>query len=342
MIELGRIYKVGDTVPQDSNKSEKWTQKAVNHFETLAESGDLDAKLGLGLLYLTGDLIEIDFEKGSSLIYDAARKGHTKSQYHHAVLLADERFHETVSDRFYFWMRKAAKGGDIEAQKIVAFCSLEGWFRDRNPKESLGWWLKAAEQGDAESRFNAGLMFFKGEGTKKNPKEAFNHWTKAAQEGIAIAHHNLAVMYQNSLGIKKDDTQASRHFSSAKKLGYEPKTNEEETDDSGAVTTEKADGDASEQKNRQKGDSGIRDMVHLGMYLPNEFRVRLIRSSSYAFKGPPSYWDEHPHTDGFGYDEATSVDVIPRRILLESERTLERLERAEELRNWRESQQEGR
>ena len=71
---LGRMYVVGDGVPQDFEEGAKWYRKA-------AEQGDVDAQYNLGNMYVLGDGVPQDFEEAVKWFRKAAEQGDADAQY---------------------------------------------------------------------------------------------------------------------------------------------------------------------------------------------------------------------------------------------------------------------
>lgn len=91
------------------------------------------------------------------------------------------------------WYRRAAEGGDIQAQAFLAAYLEKGSnnAKEENEKrsststreatvegqqqkddcEAFAWWLKAARKGDPEAQFHVGRMLAEGKGTECNLKQ---------------------------------------------------------------------------------------------------------------------------------------------------------------------------
>ncbi len=121
-------------------------KKAYETFFTAAKSGDIDAQMILGEMYLDGIGIKIDHQKA------------------------------------LFWLSKAAKSGDVEAQYLLGFMYDNGLEVAQDSKRAVNWYTKAALQGDVLSQYNLAVIYKEGKGeVKKDMKEAFK-WLSKVQD----------------------------------------------------------------------------------------------------------------------------------------------------------------
>ena len=103
------------------------------------------------------------------------------------------------------WMRKAAEGGDIEAQYSLAGLLRSGAGVKKDLEESTKWYRIAAEQGDARAQNNLGFAYLYGEGVlKKNLKESFKWFKKSADQGHPEGKANMGAFLKEYPEILKD------------------------------------------------------------------------------------------------------------------------------------------
>jgi TPR repeat protein len=126
-------------------------QEAKEAFCLAAKSGDLDAQMILGEMYLDGIGVEVDHQKA------------------------------------FFWLSKAAKGGDVEAQYLLGFMYENGLKVAVNIKRATKWYTEAALQGDVLSQYNLAIIYKEGKGeVEKDMKKAFK-WLAMVQ----VARENV-------------------------------------------------------------------------------------------------------------------------------------------------------
>ncbi len=136
-------------------------------------------------------------------------------------------------------MKRAAEGGNLDAQKMLAIDYNLGWadpmqfaktgynimhptksfseqlkLREDNlclnkdEQESFKWWLKAAESGDAESVYFLGECYSEGRGVAKDVEKAFKLYTTSAEQGYSSAAGMLSAYYQDGVSVIKDHNMA--------------------------------------------------------------------------------------------------------------------------------------
>ena len=141
-----------------------------DEMKALADQGDADAQVNLGVMYDVGD-------------------GVPKSDA------------EAVK-----WYRKAADQGDTGAQHNLGVMYAVGEGVPENDAEAVKWYRKAAEQGLAVSQFELGVMYavgegvpvpefiipwFSEEGAPNNNTRAYVWWSVAKTQGHAQAATNI-------------------------------------------------------------------------------------------------------------------------------------------------------
>ena len=105
---------------------------ALREFRPLAEKGNANAQLGLGLMYAEGKGVAQDYK-------------------------------EAVN-----WIRKAAMQGDVDAQYRLGAIYFNGLGVVQDHKEAVNWFRKAAMQGDVSAKYNLSFMYAQGQGVAKN------------------------------------------------------------------------------------------------------------------------------------------------------------------------------
>ncbi len=156
----------------------------------LAESGYVEAQVGLGNMYFSGNGVQQD---------DAAALN---------------------------WFRKAADQGDAAAQYNLGRMYSGGRGVPQDDVAAVAWYRKAADQGNLSAQSNLGRMYGTGSGVPKDYVAAVGWYRKAAGKGNAIAQYNLAFMYMNGAGVEKDYIQAFKWFNLAASISKEGRIKE--------------------------------------------------------------------------------------------------------------------
>jgi len=148
---------------------------AEDEFRPLAERGDPEAQLNLGLMYEMG--------WGPARNLDAAAA----------------------------WYRKAAEQGNHFAQDSLG--SLLS--RSEQYEEAMQWFLKAAEQGNASAQNNLGYMHSQGRGVPRDPVRAYMWYAIAAEtepEGYgAKARRNMDIVGKTLSAGQKSEALRLAH-----------------------------------------------------------------------------------------------------------------------------------
>ena len=128
-------------------------------FQRLADQGNADAQLKLGLMYHYG----LGVKENDEVAYD--------------------------------WLRKSALQANAEAQYQLANMYVYGFGVPKGEPDpdlqAVQWYFKAALQGHAEAQYNLGLMFLAGKGVQQSQEEGIKWITRAAEQGNPAAQSFL-------------------------------------------------------------------------------------------------------------------------------------------------------
>ncbi len=157
--------------------------RAFEILKPLAEQGDADAQITLGIMYDYGQGVPKD---------DAA---------------ATE------------WYRKAALHGIPTVQHNLGVKYFEGIGIEKDYAEAARWWRMAADLGFAESQYSLGEMHAWGIGPAKDEETAARWYLAAAEQGHMLAQYRLGVMYAAGRGLPVDHDSAYRWLRMAAEQG---------------------------------------------------------------------------------------------------------------------------
>jgi TPR repeat protein len=124
----------------------------------LAEQGDVQAQVNLGLMYYSGQEVPLDYT---------------------------EALH---------WFRKAADRGEAAAQHNLGTIYNQGKGAPQDYKEAVRWYRKAAEQGLAASQGALAEMYYHGRGVPQDYQLAYMWSSLAAAAGDVTATNNRDVL----------------------------------------------------------------------------------------------------------------------------------------------------
>lgn len=138
---------------------------ALREIEPLADQGNADAQIYLGVRYASGQGV-----------------------------LKDDK--EAVK-----WFRLAADQGHADSQTNLGVMYAKGQGVPQDDKEAVKSFRLAADQGHADAQTNLGVMYVKGQGVPQDYKQAMKWVRLAANQENTRAQITLGVMYANGQGV---------------------------------------------------------------------------------------------------------------------------------------------
>ena len=122
-----------------------------SEIERLANQGDADAQLELGVMYFDGDGVTQDYIKSA------------------------------------YWLEKAAEQGHVIAQARLGYMYYSGDYIAQDYAKATYWTEKAAEQGKGSAQYLLGMMYYNGEGVTQDKQKACRLYRAAADKNIQEA-----------------------------------------------------------------------------------------------------------------------------------------------------------
>ena len=184
---IGYLYENGI----DFDKS---TSRAINYYKRVinAESSDiLDqyainmANTRLGLLYIKGQGVEVDYEAAMEYFTKAAENSYAPAMYYLGQIYEN------------------------------------GIGLDKDYEEAMNYYLQAAEFDYAPALNQIGYMYYNGYGVDVNFSSAVYYQKLAALQGYAPAQVNLGYLYENGYGVEQNLQTALSYYELASEAGYE-------------------------------------------------------------------------------------------------------------------------
>jgi len=120
--------------------------------------------------------------------------------------------------RAFYWLQRAALGGDVESQPVVADLYREGRGVQRDYTEAARWYA-SADDCDPYAAWRLGRMLESGE-AGPNFTLAAKLYAKAARRGFAAAQNSLGNLYLSGVGVPVNYTRALRLYRAAAAQGY--------------------------------------------------------------------------------------------------------------------------
>jgi prolyl 4-hydroxylase len=180
-LQLAMAWMTGRGVSgQDTAKGRHWLEKA-------SDSGNVEAKRFLGLIYLRGMDVVPDFAKAVALLEDASRYGDAEAAFSLASFLGGARDDWYNADKAIEWLNKAAVAGLPRAQCHLGYCLQHGVLTGQNSLEAVKWFARAAAAGDAGAMLALAEHFQAGAMLPQDSVRAYGLANAAAQKGWSVA-----------------------------------------------------------------------------------------------------------------------------------------------------------
>lgn len=135
------------TLEQAQKPVEKVAQDANDPVLLLAEQGDAEAELKMGLRHTTFAWGDKDDRKAVQWFEKAAQHGQVEAQFRYGAALLEGQGVVQEYKEAFFWLEKAAQGGNAEAQYAIGEMYREGIGTDSNAEQAYLWFNLAASQG---------------------------------------------------------------------------------------------------------------------------------------------------------------------------------------------------
>ena len=181
---------------------------------------DPAAQTRLGWMYLGGQGVSKDADKGLQWMLRAGRQGYAPAQnalgwfFAHGMGVPQDDV-EAVG-----WFRKAAVQGDMLAQNNLGWMIEHGRGGSRDDREAASWYARSAAKGHVRGELHYGLMLRDGRGKRKSPAVAAKWISKAAERGDAESQWEWAQMLAGGQGVRKNRAAALQWYEKAAAKGY--------------------------------------------------------------------------------------------------------------------------
>jgi TPR repeat protein len=173
----------GPTGDSPRVKSGLASRQELTLLRRAAEQGNVEAQWQLGLLYASGEGLDLNFVEAASWIERAAEQGFVRAQSVLAWLYANGLGVEHDDGKAGYWYRRAAEQGSAKDQYMVATMYRFGRYGvGRDPAAMIQWYQLAAQQGFAPAQLALGLLLVQGKELLPDYETAFQ-W-------LSLAHVN--------------------------------------------------------------------------------------------------------------------------------------------------------
>lgn len=155
------------------------------------------------------DRAVIDYEAGrlapaQSAFEALAARGLPAAQFNLAVMHLRRELPDANVATARRWLLRAAEGGFVTAQVLLAQALENGDLGARDLPLALHWYEVAATGGSVDAKVAMGTAFYLGRGVAKSPADAARWFREAAAAGDVGAQYLLASMYEQGDGVARD------------------------------------------------------------------------------------------------------------------------------------------
>jgi localization factor PodJL len=197
----------------------------LDKLKALANSGNANAELLLGLRLLDGDGMAVNEAEAAKWLERAANQNVALAAYRLGTLY--ERGHGVPADprRAAQWYATAATAGNYKAMHNLAVAYANGAGVKRDLVVAAQWFMRAANLGLADSQFNLAVLYERGMGVQQSLLDAYKWYAIAAARGDAESKARIAVLATQMGAEDKAAAQkaaASFHASPLDRTANEP------------------------------------------------------------------------------------------------------------------------
>ncbi|MBA2652571.1 MAG: sel1 repeat family protein [Tatlockia sp.] len=209
---LGQLYQLGRLGKEpDYAEAKKWYDAAQHNYSRAA--------VALGFIY---DTVDDNYSKALSAYQLAAQENNAVGLFDLGLMYVEGKGMAVDYPKAIELFSKASELGYNDALTQLADLYFKGLGVARNEKKALELYKKAASTGDAHALYQLGLLSETGVATKLDYANAVSYYDQAAAKGNEKAKLALARMYQYGLGINQDSERAKTLYNdlAASNNGY--------------------------------------------------------------------------------------------------------------------------
>ena len=182
-------------------------QRAISDLKEIANAGNANAQVQLGVIYLTGDGVTKDDAEALKWLHMAADQDQPLAERYLAEMYFKGRGVPADNMEAAKWLRMAADQDDAQSQHNLAVLYAQGLGVPKNLKEAANWMRKAADQNLADAQLALGVFYENGEGVQEDPIEAAKWYRKAMDQGNIAAMNSLALLMATSRNTAVRNTE---------------------------------------------------------------------------------------------------------------------------------------
>ena len=172
---------------------------------------DTEIQILTGLLYNEGRILERNEEKAIAFLEKAAIGSPKAQTYLAYIYLVGDGIEKDV-EKGEYWLDKAMQQNDPLAFCMQGTRYYHGDGVIKNFQKAFQLFENSALLGHIPAQYYLAKLFLIGRGVKKDFKKAFHWMKKAADAGCVDAQYELFVMYTNGKGTRRNRTTGLRYL----------------------------------------------------------------------------------------------------------------------------------
>ena len=199
----------------------------LRYLRNLAEHGDAWAQCKIAETYMNDTIVgvgigDLDDQEGIKWYRKAAQGGDSEAQYLlYDFLYNGDHVKQDRDEAFFWWMHYIETTQYITSYdlEVIGYPYTYGEGKMWTTKEAFRLFKKYAEQGDPIAQYCLGSFYFDGKCVRKNSAIAVKWFTKAAEQGYEAAQFDLGEMYYEGDIVKQNLEEAFKWYKKSAEQG---------------------------------------------------------------------------------------------------------------------------
>lgn len=194
-------------------------EKLVELFKQSADSGYSRAQYTMGMLHMTGEVVEQNIETAFWWLKSAAAQNHPLALHHIGICYAQGLVVEPdIEQAFNYFSRSAELGLDAAKNSLAVFYN-NGIHVIQNEWKASELYLEAADKGDQTAAYNIGNCYLEGKGVRRDVGKGLEWIARSAEQGNLIACSQMSHIYEEGLLVDFDAVELAYWREKAAELG---------------------------------------------------------------------------------------------------------------------------
>ncbi len=167
-------------------------ETAFRYYQMAAAQNDPVALNNLGSLYFNGIGTKVDYHKAAELFARAAEQGSDDAAVNLAFIYLSGDSSEEMGEKAVKLFEQAAKAGNNTAKFMWGYANYMGFHTPQNDYKAIEFIRQAADAKFDEAQYILGLMYLNGRGISQNYGNAVRYLRASAAQGNLPAMSTLA------------------------------------------------------------------------------------------------------------------------------------------------------